>query len=285
MKSTQQKVGWLKKVVILIYVISVILWIIFIVTTKNIGTYEGPIFNYVLTPFLIGMTILPLFGFILCVQKAQLWGGWKSAIGKSLISLGLGLLGWAGGMIVWNYYLFFKEVEVPFPSLADLFFITIWPLWTFSMLQLSKATGAKYGFRKVKGKVIAVIIAVVSIFLSYYLLFVVAKEGIIDLSLNTPQIALNFFYPIGDVAILMSAILVYALSYKFLGGLYKKTVIILLVGFLINYVADFIFLFTSTKGTYFNGHIVDFMYLTMMFTLSLGVAGFNSPEDKVKNIQ
>ena len=140
MNTLQNKIKYIKHISIATYIVSTILWIVFVVLTKNLGTYEGPLFKYVLTPFLIGMTILPIFGFILCLEKAKLWGGWQSAIGKALISLGWGLLGWAGGMIVWNYYLFFTSIQVPYPSLADAIFILSWPLWAYGIFQLSKAT-------------------------------------------------------------------------------------------------------------------------------------------------
>ncbi len=282
MKTFTDNIKQLKGAIIALYIILTILWIFFIISTNNAGTYEGPLFKYVLTPFLAGMTLLPILGAILSFKKAKHWGSWNSAIGKTLITLGLGLLGWAGGMIVWNYYLYFTDVQVPFPSLADFFFIMIWPLWTFSMIKLSKATGAKYGFKNMGGKIFSIILAVVSVVVSYYLLFIVAKDGVVDLSVTTSQLILNFFYPLGDVSILISAVLVFTLSYGFLGGKYKRTVRWLLLGFFINYVADFLFLFTTTNGTYFNGHISDFMYLTMMFILTMGAAGFTLPSNETE---
>ncbi len=282
MDKEQHKINMLKKLIVGIYTISAVLWFVFIIYTKNLGSYEGPLYHLVLTPFLIGMTLLPILGCLLCFYKAKQWGGWGSAIGKALNFLGLGLLGWAGGMIVWNYYLFFSKVEVPFPSLADLFYITIWPLWTYSMIKLSVAAGTKYGLKNVNRKIVAALAALASIVLSYYLLFVLAKGGIIEVGVSIPQFILNLFYPIGDIVILLSALLVYILSYNYLGGRYKKTIIILLFGFLLNYIADFIFLFTTTNGTYFNGHISDFLYLTMMFTISMGAADFILPSNDVE---
>lgn len=262
----------LKVITLIVFVITTLLWIIFITYTKNSALYEGPVFEYVLKPFLIGMTILPILGGMLGLQKAQMWGGWRSAIGRSLIALALGLIAWGLGMCVWNYYLFFTDTEVPYPSLADLFFTMIWILWTYSMIEISKATGAKYGFRKVGGKTLGLIVAVAVVLISYYLLFTVARQGAIDLSGDASSNLLAILYPLGDVSILLSTVLVFILSYKFLGGRYKIPILILLLGFTLNYIADVIFVFTTTTGTYFNGHISDFLYVVMLFTLSMGLS-------------
>jgi|SRR3989344_1100713 len=271
----KEKLKILKYTINIIFLITVVLWIVFIYFTNNSALYEGPIFEYVLKPFLVGMTLLPLLGGILGMLMAKSWGGWKSTIGKSLISLSLGMFGWAGGMMFWNYYLFFTNVEVPYPSLGDLFYIMIWPCWTYGMIQLSKATGAKYGFKKVSGKTVALILSLLVIIVSYYLLFKVARQGYIDLSGGLISNILAVLYPLGDLAILLSSLLVFSLSYKFLGGVYRISILILIIGFILNYIADVIFVFGVTSETYFNGNIADFLYVVMLFTVFSGISKLN----------
>jgi len=260
------------KIVTGVYILTCIFWLIFIIYTKHSGLYEGPMFEYVLKPFLVGMTILPIIGGYFGVKKADVWGGLKSAVGRGMIFISLGTVSWGFGMVVWNYYLFSQNIEVPYPSLADLFFILIWVFWTYGMSQLGNVSGMKIGFKNHWKRIIVFIIPPIVILISYYLLLVIPKEGI-DLTGSFLQRVLSFLYPIGDMTILSIAILVFTLSYKILGGRFKNQIILLLSCFVLNYIADFIFVLTTSgeSPSYFNGHFVDFMYTTIMFLVTFGV--------------
>lgn len=260
-------------VITLVYIVTLIFWFLFNFFGDYTPIHEGTLFIYLLIPFLIGMTILPLLGGLFDIIESKKWGGVKSAIGRSIISLSLGLITWGAGMIVWNYYLFFTDIEIPYPSLADVFFIMSWPLWTYGIFQLSIATGAKFTARKKKGKLILFIIPIVIALASYYLLFHIARGGVIQWNGNELlKSFFDLFYPLGDIVILTITVLVYLLSKEYLGGIGKKPVLLLLTGFLMNYFSDFMFSYTTTKGTYFNGHLVDSLFVTVMFILSLGIA-------------
>ena len=263
-----------KPILVLVYFITVILWLVFVARSGYVATYEGPDFEYILKPFLVGMTILPLLGGVFGLINARRWGGSGSVIGRALMGLSLGLVAWGGGMVIWNYYLFFTNVEVPYPSLADGIFILSWPLWAYGIFELSKATGVKFALRDLSGKIIAMIIPLVAAALSYYLLFNVARGGL-EWEGYTLKSFFDIFYPIGDIVILTVTILVYALSKKFLGGIYKLPVLVLLIGFIMNYFSDFMFSYTTTQETYFNGHVVDLLFTTTMFVLSLAITMFD----------
>src|SRR5688500_5294104 len=50
--------------------------------------------------------------------------------GRSRVSwglLGLGTLSWSGGMLAWSWYELVLQVETPFPSLADLGYLLMFP--------------------------------------------------------------------------------------------------------------------------------------------------------------
>lgn len=251
--------------IIIIYIITVVFWLFL---TFKTGYAESKAGYY----FQIFLFVIPLVGSFIGFSNAKLWGGFKSAVGKAIIFLSLGTLTWALGMLVWNYYIFLAQVEVPYPSLADLAFILSWPLWTWGFTELSKATGVKFALRKDKGKILLVIIPIVATIISYYLLIIVARDGVIDWSSGGLKLFFDLFYPIGDVVILIIALMLFSLSYNFLGGRYKIAVWLLVLAFVSNYFSDFIFSYTTTKETYFNGHFVDFLFATTMFILSLGLS-------------
>ena len=272
MELIKKRIRSLKFIINFVFVATTVLWFLFVFSTKHSALYEGAVFQYLLKPFLIGMTLLPILGGILGVYRSIGWGGWKSNMGRSLVAVSLGMFGWAGGMIFWNYYLFFLNVEVPYPSIADFLYVMIWPFWTYAMISLFKVTGVKYGFKKVGGKIIAFIVSIIVLLLSYYLLFEVARQGEVDLTGDFSSNLLAILYPLGDISILLTSVLVFSLSYNFLGGLYKKPILILLSGFVLNFITDIIFVFTTTTETYFNGHIVDMFYVLMLFTVSVGIS-------------
>src|SRR3989344_2137204 len=264
------------KIIIAIFTLTITFWLCFIIATQYTATYEGWKYQYLLKPFLIGMTILPLIGGLLGLKNALSWGGTKSVLGKSVLGVSLGLIAWAGGMVIWNYYLFFTDIEVPYPSLADAIFILSWPLWTYGLLQLSRAIGVKFGWRNLSSKKILLLISGVVILLSTYLIFGVARDWSVSFNEVSVKLFFDLFYPVGSIVISTLVLLIYWLSKNFLGGIYKTSIIVLFLGFLFNYVADFTFSLTTTNETYFNGHFVDFMFTVAMFTLSLGLSMLNS---------
>ena len=252
-------------IIIITYIITAIFWLVLTLKTKHSASEAGYYFQ-------IFLFVIPLVGSLIGFSNAKLWGGFRSAVGRAITFLSLGTLTWAIGMLIWNYYIFLAQVEVPYPSLADVAFILSWPLWTVGFIELSKATGVKFALRQTKGKILFIIIPLVVTLASYYLLITVARAGVIEWSSGGLKLFFDLFYPIGDVVILAVAFMLFSLSYNFLGGRYKTAVWVLIMAFVFNYFSDFLFSYTTTKETYFNGHFVDFLFATTMFILSLGLS-------------
>jgi hypothetical protein len=256
-----------------LYLLTVVFWISFISATGYEAMYEGAIYNFLLKPFLIGMTALPILGGLFGLYRASEWGGLRSAVGKSMTLLSLGSIFWGLGMVLWNYYLFAGIEEIPYPSWADAAFILSWPMWALGVVFLSKATGVKFALRAAKGKVQLVLVPLIAIAASYYLLVVVARGGVWELDAsNGFKLFFDLFYPIGTAIILAMALTFFSLSKDFLGGRYKAPITILIVAFIVNYLADFTFSYTTTYETYFNGHFVDFLFTTAMYLLVLSLS-------------
>ena len=219
--------------------------------------------------------LIPIFGGISGLLQAKKWGMLKSAMGKGIFFFSLGLITWGMGEMIWSVYNFILHVEVPYPSLADASFILSWPLWTAGVFFLSFATGARFGLKKLGGKLLLITIPLVITLISYYLLVVVARQGSFELGGGPLKIFFDLAYPIWDVLILTMAFLVYGLSFHYLGGRYKYPVLITLLGFVVNYFADFGFSYTTTIGTFYNGNWVDLLFASAMYVLSFGVNSFD----------
>lgn len=256
--------GVAAKVVIALYLVMLVWWfIIFLIGVKDTTT------NY-LYGLLLG--VLPLGSGLLGFSAARRWGFLSSSLGRAVFFLSLGIIMWGIGTIIFAYYNLVLQVEVPYPSLADVAYIISWPLWGWGMINLSKATGAKYGLRFSKGKLYLFLVPIAVIIFSYYLLVVVARGGWFDFDgASFLKMILDIAYPVGDVVILTLATLIYGLSYVYLGGKYKKAIYIILAGFVVNYLADFAFSYTTTMETFYVGGWVDLLFTITMLLLSLGV--------------
>ena len=254
----------------LFYLCLVVWWVtIFLSGAKDDPTNKAFAFAYGLLPLLGGAV-----GFL----NSKKWGLFKSAMGKALFFLSLGLITWGFGEMIWSYYNFVLRIEVPYPSWADASFIVSWPLWSIGVVFLSLATGARFGLKTMNGRLQLIVIPIIALAASYYLLVVVARGNSFEISGGPLKIFFDLAYPIWDVVILTLALLVYGLSFKYLGGVFQWPVVILLLGFVINYFADFGFSYTTTVNTFYNGSWVDLLFASAMFLLSFGVAGFDVQE-------
>ena len=217
---------------------------------------------------------IPVLGGVNGLMISKHWGSFKSAVGRAVIFLSLGLIAWGLGTFIFSgVYNFLLHIEVPYPSFADVGYILALPLWAIGVIQLSRATGAKYGLRSSGGKIILLVIPAAIIAISYYLLIVVAREGAFTFSDSSslPKVFFDLAYPIGDVLILTLATLIYGLSYNYFGGIYKKAIYIILFGFVILYFADFLFSYTTTLEIWYPADWVDLLFTTAMLALSIGV--------------
>jgi len=254
------------KLITIIYFITAVFWIFLTIYTSH-SVHPAGLYLQIL------LFIIPFLGALSGLRNAKLWGGFSSAVGKSITFLSLGTLTWSIGMLAWNYFIFMAKIEVPYPSLADVAFILSWPLWALGVVYLSRATGVKFALREARGKIILVVVPLLAIIASYYLLVVVARGGVVELDgSNGLKLFFDLFYPIGTAIILAMALTFFSLSMNFLGGRYKTPITILILAFIVNYLADFTFSLSTTKGTYFNGHFVDFLFVTAMYLLSMSLS-------------
>lgn len=255
------------KLIGFLYLVALVWWVVIFLTGAK-DTLQNYLFGVLLA-------VVPLVGGVFAVTRSRVWGLFASSMGRAVFFLGLGLITWAVGTLIFAYYNLAQSVEVPYPSLADAAYIISWPLWAIGIINLSRATGARYGIRQSSGKELLLVIPLVVILASYYLLVVVARGGF-DFSESTAFKAFfDLAYPIGDVIILALATLVYGLSVNYFGGKFKTAIYFILAGFVLNYISDFAFSYTTTLETFYVASWVDLLFLTTMSVLSLGATSLD----------
>ena len=252
------------KIIFVYYLLIAVYWAILYFQ----GIKEQPVNYY----YQVAEGFIPIFGGIWGIMKAKKWGFLKSKVGSAIFYISLGTFSWGVGQMLWSvYYNIIQKVDIPYPSLADVGFIMAIPFWSLGIIFLSKATGAHISLKHLRGKIILFVIPILALILSYYLLIVVARDGFIPFGEESLKLLFDLGYPIGDLIILTFALVIYGLSFNYLGGRFKLPIICILLGFILMYLSDFSFSYTTTIETYYNGHWVDIMFPTVMTLLSIGV--------------
>lgn len=228
--------------------------------------------------FALSLSVTPLLAGCFGFRIAQGWGGMKSLLGKAILALSAGLVLWSLGNFTWAYYNLVQHVAAPYPSLADVGYGSGVLFWILSTIYIGRAVGVPLLIKKSpKLKWIAATFALISIVLSYYLLITVARGG--DLGFQTTDLLKVFFdlyYPLTDVCSLLIILSVVIVSGRYIGGLLRQPVLLILFGVLASYIFDLTFSYATTKETYSNGQFTDVFLLVGTVALSFSIAMFGT---------
>lgn len=260
------------KIILFLYLLTLLLWtstVIYPLTASVDPEFLATIRSFTQIP----LAVIPFFGGILGLKNSFKFGGFRSLAGRSSLFVSLGLLAWSGGMIIWNYYMFFTNIEVPYPSIADAIFILSQPLWILGIWQLTKIIGVKFAL---KNKIKRIEVVAVSVLFGLFSIYLSGTVRQWDFTYTSGiELFFSLFYPISGLIVCTLAVFAYQSSRNVLGGIFKLPVSLLLIGLMLNYVADTTFFYVTVQETYFNGHFADFAYATAMFMISLGIVMLN----------
>ncbi len=96
------------------------------------------------------------------------------------------------------------------------------------------------------------------------------------------KIFLEFGYPLGQAIYVSLAILTLFLTRGVLGGVMKNRVLFVLFALLMQYLADYTFLYQASQETWAAGGINDYMYLASYFIMALALLQFRISRIKAK---
>ncbi len=183
--------------------------------------------------------VLALIGGAWGLYVSKLWGGTKSVMGRVVIAFSLGLLCQVFGQVMYSYYFYVLHIENPYPSLGDFGFYATIPVYIYAVLQLSHAVGATLNFKTILKSPVAILLPLGMLVLSYEIFL---REYVFDWS-DPLIIFLDFVNPLGQAIYISLGILTFILSFKMLGGVMRKPILVLLLGLVFQYLADFTFLY------------------------------------------
>jgi len=247
------------KITCLIFLFFTSWWVILQFPTpfhQNLNKFFGGLYG-----------MMALFGAYWGYSISKSWGGVRSLMGKTILMFSVGLLAQEFGQLVYFYYIFFHNIQAPYPSIGDLGYFGSIPLYIAGVLFLAKASGVKVSLQSLRHKLLAIIIPLAILFASYVIFLNGYK---IDVSHPLTTI-LDFGYPLGEAIYISLALLTYLLSRKILGGVMKKRILFILFALFVQYLSDFTFLYQAQKETWVAGGANDFLYLTAYFIMTVAL--------------
>lgn len=172
------------------------------------------------------------------------------AMKSFLYIFGGGLVSWALASFVWGYYNIALHSEVPYPSLADYFFILYSLLMGMSFWYYFDIFKARITRRSLRDS----IFIVVGI---YFLIFFVLYRPTYDMNAPFIETVFNYLYPLLDSMILSLAVVAMRVEDK----KHFSNMVPFVMAVLAQVVGDILFSYRTLHEIYWNGDVSDLFYL------------------------
>lgn len=226
--------------------------------------------------------VIVLWGVLAGIAASFMWGGKNSVMGRAIFAFSIGLLLQAFGQSVYSVYNLYLHVEAPYPSLGDVGFFGSVLFYIYGATLLIKASGGMVSLRtrRVKNASIAILLPLAVLFFSYYE-FLQGYE--FDWSMPL-QIFLDFGYPLGQALYVSLSALVLLLSYKLLGGIMRMPIFVILIALIMQYFADFNFLYQFSRETWYVGGYGDILYMIAYSLMAMALIKIGLTYKKVKEL-
>jgi hypothetical protein len=187
---------------------------------------------------------LVLAAFSLRMYRRDKWFGRVD----SLLLAGFSL--WFLGEFTWSFYSLILGVRIPYPSLADVFWLVAYPFVVAGMLAFV------YPFRSaisVRNIVVAHVVSLLAVVLVLAGLIIPVLSFSSDMFSNV----VGFAYPMLDIALLFVSIMGIML---FWGGKIVRSWYWLIAGAILMSIGDILFSYLTAKRLYYSGHPLELFF-------------------------
>ena len=195
--------------------------------------------------------------------------------------IGLGIAMWGVGEVIWISYSWLLNVEVPYPGIADIFYVAAYPLAFVGMLLLPHMQPKRWQRVRLALDALAGTVAVSAIAWTFYL-----KDQIyIDPDIGLLEQSTNLGYAVGDILLLIALMFLATRrsAYQFDGRL-----IALGLGLVVTAIADIAYALTIDRyveGNWLDGvWLVGYAILGLMAFLLAGPARYREQVDRPPNL-
>jgi len=175
----------------------------------------------------------------------------------------VGMFFWFLGELGWAVYTLLLNVEIPYPSIADVFWLAGYIPFLIALYLYARTFESV--LQKRTSYMVWVITVVVSVVVAVSLMFPIMMTGEDMLTL-----AIDLAYPFLDLALFLTALLSLII---FRAGTIGKSWIMMNAGILANAGGDILFSYATAQEIYYNGHPIDllFAFAYILFTLAFYV--------------
>lgn len=178
------------------------------------------------------------------------WRKAKGPFSKAWLYFTGGLFLWFMGEAIWAGYTLILGVETPYPSAADVFWLAGYTAFFIALYLYVKIFGSALT-KKTLAASMAVTVALTIIVTGVLLTPVLGAEK------DLVTLAVDFAYPLFDLALFSVANLGLIIFWK---GKLEKSWLFINAAIAMDTCADIIFSYTTAKGTYYCGHMLELLY-------------------------
>jgi hypothetical protein len=203
------------------------------------------IFSNAFPPFIAGATAITAM-----FALKRYWGGLSSKLTQVWMCFAIGIFFWFLGELTWAIYALMLKIAIPYPSVADVFWLT-----GYSLLLLALTAYlwlVKPALSKTVLAAASTIVLILGLLFSYFL---VAPALMQETNLTTKTI--DVAYPILDFILLMLAITGLIVLAK---SRVTKSWMLFNTGMLMTAIGDSLFSYATAHKTYYEGHPLELFF-------------------------
>lgn len=215
-------------------------------------------------------TIVAFWGGISGLLIAKKWGGFKSMFGRAINMFSIGLLLETIGQLIGSYYFYVLNVDIAYPSIADLGYFGAIICYIYGAYLLAKICGVQFQMKSLKSKMMSAIFLLLFLLVPYFT-FLSGYNLEEEMLVNPIKVFLDFATPLGQSTFLLIAFLTYLFSREMLGGIMKNKILWILVGLSFQYIADFVFIYKDMTDTWQAGGQSEYLFLFAYTVISLAI--------------
>jgi hypothetical protein len=209
------------------------------------------IFSNAFPPFIASVTVITAM-----FALRRYWGGLGSKLTQVWICFTIGIFFWFLGELTWAIYVFMLKISIPYPSVADVFWLSGYVLLLLALTAYLWLV--KPAISKTVLAAASTIVLMMGILFSYFL---VAPALMQETNLTTKTI--DVAYPALDfimLALAITGLIVLAKSRV------TKSWILFNTGVLMTAIGDSLFSYATAHDTYYEGHPLElFLHFGYIF--------------------
>lgn len=216
------------------------------------------------------LALLTLTAGIISIKRMMDWGGHKSTMGKILLLYGFGLFAWTAGTVIWAYYYVFLGNAIPYPSWGDLAYVLINPCFITGLALFGYTIAVKNSSHKTWENLYFFFIPISMALVTFYFVYILGHQ--VEITADSwLKVVLDFYYTFGDIVQLVVLMVVSSTAFNYLGIRLRLPFTLIITSLLVSYLADTLYAYSTSVGTYQNGGYVDFLFSLLLLLLGIGV--------------